>query len=123
RTPAGESLTVSAERGADVFWATAGGMGLTGVVVEATLELLPVETSLISVDTERAKDLDDAMAGMESTDERYRYSVAWIDLLARGSAMGRSVLTRGDHARLDELPHNRRAGALRFAPRALLAAQ
>jgi decaprenylphospho-beta-D-ribofuranose 2-oxidase len=91
-------------------------MGLTGIVTDAVLELIPVETSLISVDTERARDLDDAMERMRSGDDAYRYSVAWIDCIARGAQLGRSVLTRGDHAPLDALPASKRARALDFAP-------
>ncbi|MFD8572005.1 FAD-binding protein [Streptomyces sp. NPDC059639] len=104
------------ERGTELFDATAGGMGLTGVILTATVRLQRVETSLMTVDTERASDLDDLMARLTATDHRYRYSVAWIDLLARGAAMGRSVLTRGDHAPLDALPARARRAPLAFRP-------
>lgn len=122
RTPRGEALTVTPDGASDVFWATAGGMGLTGVVVEATLQLIPVETSLMRVDTERIGGIDELMTALETGDDRYRYSVAWIDCLARGHDLGRAVLTRGDHARLEELPDTKRADALRFDPAVRLAA-
>jgi decaprenylphospho-beta-D-ribofuranose 2-oxidase len=98
-------------------------MGLTGVVTRATLQMIPVESSYMLVDTERASDLDDAMARMVSGDDGYRYSVTWIDCQSTGKKLGRSVLTRGDHARLDELPDALRRApdrARRFVPRTLV---
>lgn len=85
---------------AAAFWATAGGMGLTGVITEVSFRLIPIETSLISVDTDRYSDLDALMAAMVEADTRYRYSVAWVDSLHPG---GRGVLTCGDHASLEQL--------------------
>ncbi|MEV2216181.1 FAD-binding oxidoreductase [Streptomyces sp. NPDC050997] len=121
-TADGEVRTVG--RGTPLFDATTGGMGLTGVILTATFQLQRVETSLMSVDTERARDLDDLMARLTATDHRYRYSVAWIDLLARGTATGRAVLTRGDHAPLEALPSVARARRqpLAFRPARLPAA-
>ncbi|QKZ19289.1 FAD-binding oxidoreductase [Streptomyces chartreusis] len=109
-----ELLTADGEvravgRDTPLFDATTGGMGLTGVILTATIQLQPVTTSLMSVDTERARDLDDLLARLTTGDDHYRYSVAWIDLLARGPAMGRAVLTRGDHAPLEALREGTRA--------------
>jgi decaprenylphospho-beta-D-ribofuranose 2-oxidase len=106
----------------ELFWATAGAMGLTGVVTEMTFRLIPIETAYVTVDTERASDLDDAMARFRSGDEAYRYSVAWIDCMAGGSALGRCVLLRGDHAPLEHLPPKRRSTARRYEPHTRLAA-
>ena len=100
-------------RDPDLFWATVGGMGLTGVILRATFAMLPIETSRCTVDTERAGDLDELMALM-ADDDSYRYSVAWIDLMARGSSLGRSVLTRGDHARVEELAPRQAAFPLHY---------
>jgi decaprenylphospho-beta-D-ribofuranose 2-oxidase len=119
-TPAEGPMLVSP--GADVFRATAGGMGLTGVVAGATIRLIPIESSWVRVDTERAADVDELMALMDEGDRRYRYSVAWIDCLAGGRRLGRGVLTRGDHATVSELPPRARREPLRFEPRQLLTA-
>ncbi len=116
------TLEVTPASDPELFWTTAGAMGLTGVVTELTVRLLRIETSLVQVDTERARDLDDAMARMRAGDEHYRYSVAWIDTVATGRSLGRSVLMRGDHAPLDALPRRARRAPLRFDPHTRLVA-
>lgn len=96
--------------------ATCGGMGLTGVVTEVKVRLLPIETSWVLVDTERAPDLDACLSLLAEDPSRYRYSVAWVDGLARGRRLGRSVLTRANHARLGELPPSRGHCPLSYRP-------
>jgi decaprenylphospho-beta-D-ribofuranose 2-oxidase len=121
-TGRGDVLTVTPTETPEIFWATTGGMGLTGVILDATFDLIPVETSFISVDEERCSDLDHLMASMSERDDRYRYSVAWIDCTARGRSMGRGILGRGDHATLDELPKAKRSQPRHFLPKPLAVA-
>ncbi|GAA2153101.1 FAD-binding oxidoreductase [Nocardioides koreensis] len=102
-TADGATRTLGPDRDPELFWATVGGMGLTGVITRAELRTIPVETSSMSVTTTRLPDLDAAMAAMRSTDAGFTYSVAWIDTLARGRSMGRSVLSQGEHATRGEL--------------------
>ena len=104
---------------AEFFWATVGGMGLTGVIVEATFSLIPITSSLISVDTTRYRDLESLMAAMVEADSKYRYSVAWIDSL---DPKGRGVLTCGDHAPAEALPKDKQANPLYYDPKALASA-
>jgi decaprenylphospho-beta-D-ribofuranose 2-oxidase len=113
-TPGGERREV--RPGEDLFAATAGGMGLTGVVVRATVRLIAVSSAYMRVATERVPDLDALMGSMVERDAEFRYSVAWIDCLKQGAAMGRGILLRGDHASADELPPRRRRDPLRYAP-------
>jgi len=101
----------------ELFWATVGGMGLTGLVLRVTLKMKKVQSAYCLVDTERCANLDDLLERMTEGDHRYTYSVAWIDCLARGSSLGRSVLTRGWPATLEQLPRKLRDHALDFHPR------
>ena len=104
---------------AEFFWATVGGMGLTGVIVEATFSLIPITSSLISVDTTRYRDLESLMKAMVEADTKYRYSVAWVDSL---DPNGRGVLTCGDHTPVGDLPKAQQVDPLRYDPKALASA-
>ena len=110
-TASGEVLRCSPAENAGAFDATIGGMGLTGVILSARLRLLPVETPLVRVVKRRAKDLDELLRRLEEEERLSRYSVAWIDGLARGGSLGRGVLMRGDHVPLSELPRGKDARA------------
>jgi len=96
--PGGEARTVTEQSDPSLFWATAGGMGLTGLITAATVQLKPVATSRVRVDTVRTADIDQTMAVLAEHDQRYGYTVAWSDSLARGAGLGRSVITSGDFA-------------------------
>lgn len=102
-TPAGEVRRLDPDETPEEFGATLGGLGLTGIVLEAELALIPIETSTMRVDVEKAADFDDAFARLRSGDERYRYSVAWVDCRSGGRRFGRSILMRGDHAAATDL--------------------
>jgi decaprenylphospho-beta-D-ribofuranose 2-oxidase len=102
------------DENAELFAATLGGMGLTGVILSARLKLQPIETAYIRQETLRARNLDEIMTLFE-TSRDWTYSVAWIDCLARGSELGRALLYRGEHARRDELPENKQAASLAVA--------
>lgn len=112
----GDVVEISRDQDPELFWATAGGMGLTGVVLDATFTCPAIPTSKLSVDTERLDDLDTVMARMEATDAEFPYSAAWIDLVARGRQMGRSVLSLGRFATVDELPPEQQDDPLAFHP-------
>lgn len=119
----GSTRVLTPEGTPDEFWATCGGMGLTGTIVEATVALQPIETSLICADIDRAPDLDSALALLAEGEDRYRASAAWIDLVARGRNMGRSVLYQGDFATREQFDaHGGKGDPLAFDPPKLIPA-
>ena len=92
----GEIVITSPTDKADLYLATCGGMGLTGVIIAATIQLTPIRSSLINRKTIKVDCIEDACAAFE--DNCYStYSVAWIDCLAKGKKLGRSVLMLGEH--------------------------
>jgi len=105
--PDGRVTRASRGENSDLFACTVGGMGLTGVILRAAIRLRAVETGWIRQSVQAVPDLAAAMAAFEAAPEA-PYSVAWIDCLSRGSALGRSVVMLGAHAWLDELPQEQR---------------
>ncbi|MHB8243131.1 MAG: FAD-binding protein [Solirubrobacteraceae bacterium] len=93
--PGGEVLELAPESNADLFYATLGGMGLTGVVLEATIKAEPLSSPWVAADEDRTGGLSQTL-DLLGGDERHRYSVAWLDLLAAGSKMGRAIVSRAD---------------------------
>jgi FAD/FMN-containing dehydrogenase len=96
----GEVITCSRSSNADLFLATCGGMGLTGLILDASLRLITLPSLDIAQRSLVAANLKDSMELMTAHDDAH-YSVAWIDCLARHSAQGRSILFLGEHASAD----------------------
>ncbi len=98
----GESVICSPQSNPDLFYATIGGMGLTGVIAEARFGMKRIETGWISQTTTVANDLEAAIDALDAADDA-TYSVAWIDCLSRGSSLGRSLIFSGEHATAQQL--------------------
>ncbi len=91
----------------ELFWATCGGMGLTGVIIEASFYLKPIETAYIRQRVIKTKNLAETFEAFENN-KGWTYSVAWIDCLSKEDALGRSALILGEHALKDEIRYRYR---------------
>lgn len=94
----GDDVVVTPQSDPELFAATCGGMGLTGLIREATVQLIPVSSSQMVVSTRRCNDLDAVMSTMVDAEDTNRYTVAWVDATVRGASCGRGIVTFGDHA-------------------------
>lgn len=116
----GRLLTLTPEGGEDdpdgeLFWATVAGVGLTGVIVRARLRLTRVETAYFLADGTRTSTLDETIAvHADGSEEDYEYSSAWFDTLSAPPRLGRAAISRGNMARLDDLPVALRCDPLAF---------
>ena len=117
----GEVATCSRTQHGDLFRATLGGMGLTGVILSASFRLRPIETAFLLEETLSAANLEETMRLFEASQD-WPYSVAWVDGLARGAKLGRSVLSRGRFLARAELPQSWAENPLRPAAPARLKA-
>ena len=100
----GRVVECGPERERELFLATVGGMGLTGLITEVTFRLQPVESAWMVVETEPVPGLGAMLDGLRDAGKDWPYTVGWIDCLARGAALGRGILMRGRHASRVEAP-------------------
>jgi FAD/FMN-containing dehydrogenase len=94
----GNRINCSPSENAELFWASVGGMGLTGIIGEVTLKLTPIESAQMVVRQHAAINLEQLFKLLQDPTLDDRYSVAWIDSLASGANMGRGVAMFGHHA-------------------------
>jgi len=115
----GNLLTCSKDENPEIFWATVGGMGLTGMVGEVTLKLIPIATPYIKVRHHSAENLEQLFRSLQNPECDDRYTVAWIDSMATGRQLGRGVAMCGHHASSAELPVDFNHASLVKAGRAI----
>lgn len=108
-----EVLHCSRTENTEKFWATIGGMGLTGIILDAKFKLKNIETAYIRQESIKAENLDEIFKLFEES-ESWTYSVAWIDCLQTGKNIGRSILMRGEHAFKHQLPKKLQENPLRL---------
>jgi decaprenylphospho-beta-D-ribofuranose 2-oxidase len=105
----------------DLFWATVAGIGLTGIILRATIRMKRTETAYFVVDADRTSNLDETLELFTNgSDLNYDYSMAVPDLISSDDRLGRATFSRGSLATLDQLPEKLRAEPLKFdAPQLL----
>lgn len=120
-TADGQVQTVSPKKNAQLFWATIGGCGLTGVILRATIEMAPTETAYFINDGNVTADLDETIAfHSDGSENNYTYSSAWFDAISAPPKLGRAAITRGSLATFDQLPKKLQKNPLKFdAPQLL----
>jgi decaprenylphospho-beta-D-ribofuranose 2-oxidase len=105
----------------DVFWATVGGNGLTGIILRATIEMTPTETAYFIADGDVTASLDETIRlHSDGSEANYTYSSAWFDAISAPPKLGRAAVSRGSLATLDQLPKKLQRNPLKFdAPQLL----
>jgi FAD/FMN-containing dehydrogenase len=95
----GRRIECSATENPDWFAATVGGLGLTGTITRAEIQLRRIASPLVDVETIRFSNLDEFLALCAESSDAFEYTVAWIDCLGKGRRLGRGLLQRANHAR------------------------
>jgi FAD/FMN-containing dehydrogenase len=102
----GSRLLCSPAENPQLFAATIGGLGLTGLMTWVEFALRPISSAMIDVESVKMRNLDDFFQVSAESDKDFEYTVAWVDCLAQGAALGRGIMMRGNHAKEGGLiPH------------------
>jgi FAD/FMN-containing dehydrogenase len=104
RVADGTILTCSPTEHPDLFWASVGGMGLTGHILEVAVRLTRVPSPWILQETEQVADIDAFLDGLARAAAAWPMTLGWIDCLSAGDALGRGILYRGRWAESAEAP-------------------
>ena len=105
----------------ELFWATVGGNGLTGIILRATIQMTPTETAYFIADGDVTASLDETIAfHSDGSEANYTYSSAWFDAISAPPKLGRAAVSRGSLARLDQLPKKLQRDPLKFEAPQLL---
>lgn len=104
----GDIVTCSRTENAALFHATCGGMGLTGIILNATFQLIPIQSAMMAESSYKTANLAETLERFEEF-EQATYSVAWIDCLSSGQKLGRSLLMLGEHLTQGDLQAHRSA--------------
>lgn len=119
----GQRLRCSETENTELFRATIGGLGLTGVITWAELQLLKAESTWLEVETLRFGSLDEFFGLARESDAAHEYTVGWIDCAASGARLGRGLYLRASYARPGDFspePAKRRFGVPVTPPFALV---
>jgi len=115
RMPGGEIVECGPDREPALFWATVGGMGLTGHILEVECQTQSIPTPWIYSESQRIDDIDQFVDALKGSSEQWPFSVGWIDCLSRGKQMGRGILDRGRWAAPHETGGRALPGTRRLA--------
>ena len=108
-----QTITCSPVIETDLFEASCGGMGLTGIILRVKFQLKKIETSFIKQKQIKAANLEELIELFDKFSS-YTYSVAWIDCLKKGENFGRSILILGEHAEITDLPQEQQKNPLKL---------
>lgn len=100
----GSSRRTSPIKDPELFWATVGGLGLTGIITEVTIQMKPIQTAYLLVRHRSASHIEEVLEKVYQESERGRYCSAWIDCFSSKGLMGKGVVMSASFADVEDLP-------------------